>query len=306
MELIPMNRKTVSTLLLLGILIIVVLSGGIYTYYIQDSEIEEKQAELDNLKLNAQNTEELKIQLADLSKRVEELDAILALRKYIIPVNIPQSNFFKFVNNISANFDEHSYVNVEYLGNGDPASFYSYLYSIKGTAEFNDLFKLVYAIEQSKELKKILKGKLNNFVEVDKEGFPHYLVTYNFEVLVYYADNDTYASAKYNENKLNSNPLYNIFYPLIRDEIPPNSDNLLDVQTARLLALIPDGAYVADASGQTHLLWEGDEVYLGYLTKIDYTNNEVKFVLNKGGVIEKITLAIEQNMQENDKKLTSK
>ena len=70
--------------------------------------------------------------------------------------------------------------------------------------------------------------------------------------------------------------------------------------------MIPDGAYVADASGNTHLLWEGDEVYLGYLTKIDYSTNEVKFVLNKGGVIEKITLKLEQNLSENDKKSKSK
>lgn len=301
-----MNRKIVSTLILIGILVIVAASGSIYTYYFQASDIDENQKELDALNLSSLNTEELQIQLADLKQRVDELDAILALRKYIIPINLPQSKFFKFVNNVSSNFTDQSYVNVEYLGEGDPGNFFSYLYSIKGTADFNDLFKLVYSIEQSKELKKILNGKLNNFVEVDQEGFPHYLVNYSFEVLVYYSDNDNFASSKYSENKLNSNPLYNIFFPLIRDEIPPNSDNLLDVQSAQLLALIPDGAYVADASGKTHLLWEGDEVYLGYLTKIDYVKNEVKFVLNKGGVIEKVTLALEQKMQENDKKLTSK
>jgi len=301
-----MNRKTVSTLLLLGILIFIAISGGLYTYYFQASDIEDNQKELDELKINAQNTEELKMQLADLKKKVQELDSILALRKYIIPVDIAQSKFFKFVNEVSSNFSEHSYVDLQFNGNGDQGDFDSYLYNLKGTAEFNDLFKLVYAIEQSKELKKVVKGNLNNFVEVDEDGFPHYLVSYNFDVTIYYSNNDDFASANYKENRLNSNPLYNIFYPLIRDEIPPNSDELLDVQTGQLLALIPDGAYISDASGKTHLLWEGDEVYLGYLTKIDYTTNEVKFVLNKGGVIEKVTLAIEQNTSENDKKLTSK
>jgi len=301
-----MNRKTVSTLLLLAILVIIAITGGIYTYYFQASDIEENEKELKSLEIDAQNTEELQLQLNDLKNRVVELDSILALRKYIIPINLSQSDFFKFVNGVSAQFSEYSHVNVEYEGNGDPGDFFSYLYRIKGTAEFSDLFKLVYSIEQSKELKKVLLGDLNNFVEVDKDGLPHYLVTYNFDVMVYYSDDDTYASAQYKENSLKSNSLYNIFFPLIRDEIPPNIDNLLDVQTAQLLALIPDGAYVADASGKTHLLWEGDEVYLGYLTKIDYSSNEVKFVLNKGGVIEKVTLKLEQNLSENGKKLTSK
>ena len=301
-----MNRKLISTLLLLGILVLIVAAGSVYTYYVQGGEIDENQIKLDNLTINAHNTEELEMQLADLKDKVAQLDSILSLRKYIIPVNIPQSDFFKFVNKVSSNFSEYSHVNVEYQGNGAPGNFNSYLYTIKGTAEFNDLFKLVYAIEQSKELKKVTKGDLNNFVEVDSEGLPHYLVSYSFNVIVYFSDNDTYASAEYNENSLKSNSLYNIFFPLIRDEIPPNVDNLLDVQTAQLLAVIPDGAYVSDASGNSHLLWEGDEVYLGYLTKIDFTTNEVKFVLNKGGVIEKITLKLEQNSEENEKKLTSK
>lgn len=300
-----MNRKVISTLILIAILIFISVTGGIYIYYFQANDIEENQIELSELKVHAQNTEDLKIQLADLKLKVVELDSILNLRKYIIPLNVSQAKFFKFVNNVSSNFSDLSHVNVEFNGAGDPGDFFSYMYSIKGAAEFHDLFKLLYAIEQSKELKKVLKGTLNNFVEVDPDGIPHYLVTYAFDVQVYYSDNDTYAAAKYNENQLKANPLYNIFYPLIRDEIPPNSDNLLDVQTAQLLALIPDGAYVADSGGKTHLLWEGDEVYLGYLTKIDYTTNEVKFVLNKGGVIEKVTLKLEPKTGENDKKLTS-
>lgn len=301
-----MNRKLTSTLLLLGILVLIIISGGTYTYYFQENDIAEKQKKLDELTINAYDTEDLKVQLADLKVKVAELDSILALRKYIIPVSLPQSDFFKFVNNVSSQFSELSHVNVEFQGSTDPTDFYSYIYAIKGTAEFSDLFKLLYAIEQSKELKKIIDGELTNFVEVDNEGIPHYLVSYSFKVLVYYSDTDTYASAQYKENSLKSNSLYNIFFPLIRDEIPPNVNDLLDVQTAQLLALIPDGAYVADAGGNTHLLWEGDEVYLGYLTKIDYNTNEVKFVLNKGGVIEKITLKLEQNLAENDKKSKSK
>ena len=69
---------------------------------------------------------------------------------------------------------------------------------------------------------------------------------------------------------------------------------MLFVQNAVLLALIPDGAFLADASGNTFLLWEGDKVYLGYLTNIDYQKSEVSFVLNKGGIIETKTLTLEK------------
>ncbi|MFZ1292459.1 MAG: hypothetical protein WAR79_20380 [Melioribacteraceae bacterium] len=301
-----MNRKTFSTLLLVAIFGIITITGSAYTYYFQSNDIDDNDKQLKDLKINAQNTEELEMQLADLKLKIVEMDSILSLRKYVIPTKITQSSFFQFVNDVSAGFTENSHVNVEYVATGEQGSFSTHNYVLKGTADFNDLFKLIYSVEQSKELKKITKGNLTNFVEVDEEGNPHYLVTYSLEAMVYFSDNDMFASANYAENRLEPNPLYNIFYPLIREEIPPNSEGLLDVQTAQLLALIPDGAYLTDASGTTHLLWEGDKVYLGYLTKIDYTTNEVKFILNKGGVIENIALTLVQKDIEKDKKNTRK
>ncbi len=295
-----MNRKTISTLALIGIFFAVTIVGSVYVYYYQAKEIESKDKELKDLKVNAENTEELEIQLADLKKRAAELDSILALRKFVIPVDIKQANFFKFIDVTIRKFSDFSHVDVEYTGPGDVENFKSYTYNIKGTAEFNDLFKLIYAIEESKELKKITSGSIKNFVEVDDKDFPHYLVSFDLDVIVYYSDNNQFASSKYKENRLNTNYLYNIFYPLIRDEIPPNNRDLLDVQSGQLLALIPDGAYLTDDSGKTYLLWEGDEVYLGYLTKIDYDKNEVKFILNKGGIIEKVTLSLENKLANND------
>jgi hypothetical protein len=94
--------------------------------------------------------------------------------------------------------------------------------------------------------------------------------------------------------------LYDAFYPLLRNDIPANTDGLLDVQGAKLLALVPEGAFLSDASGGTFLLWEGEPVYLGYLTSIDYKNNKVKFIINRGGVIEKVELYLEK--EETNKK----
>jgi hypothetical protein len=301
-----MNRKLVSTILLIAIFVIIAIVGSGYTYYVQGKKIKANEKQLKDLKINAQNTEDLEFQLADLKVKIAQMDSILSLRKYVVPTHIMQSGFFKFINEISSQFSENSHVDVEYVGESTEGSFSKYTYTLKGVAEFNDLFKLIYSTEESKELKKISKGSLTNFVNVDDEGIPHYLVTYSLEAQVYYSTNDMFATTNYTENKLNTNPLYNIFYPLIREEIPPNTDNLLDVQTAQLLALIPDGAYVADASGNTHLLWEGDKVYLGYVTKIDYTTNEVKFILNKGGVIEDVTLKLEQKNEDKEKEKKSK
>jgi hypothetical protein len=100
------------------------------------------------------------------------------------------------------------------------------------------------------------------------------------------------------ENNLSTRAYHDAFYPIIRNEIPPNIDMLLDVQGAKLLALIPEGAFLSDVKGNTYLLWEGEQVYLGYLTKIDYEHNTVSFILNKGGIIEKVDLYLQPEIKK--------
>lgn len=289
-----MNRKIINTLALVAILLLIIIGGSIFSFVVQKGKIDEKTKELNSLNANTSNTEELLTKLDNLKSRAAELDSILSLRKFNIPIRLKQSDFYDFVNKISYNFAPDSYVNIEYAELINQQHYNYFTYKLSGTAYFNDVYKLIYAIEQSKSLKKILTCTFTNFVSVDEEGAPHYYVNYTFKVAVYFSENDQYASAVTKENRLVPNPIYDIFYPLIRNEIPPNVDDLLDVQAAQLLALIPEGAFIADAKGVTYLLWEGDQVYLGYLTEIDYDKNEVHFVLNKGGIIEKVTLELDK------------
>ena len=289
-----MNRKLKNTLALVAILLLIIIGGSIFSFVMQKGKIDEKTKELNSLNANTSNTEDLLAKLDNLKSRAAELDSILSLRKFNIPVGLLQSDFYDFVNKVSFNFAPDSYVNIEYADLVIQTHYNHFTYKLSGTAYFNDVYKLIYAIEQSKSLKKILTCNFTNFVSVDDEGVAHYYVNYTFKVAVYFSDNDQYASAVTKENRLVPNPIYDVFYPLIRNEIPPNIDGLLDVQAAQLLALIPEGAFIADSKGVTYLLWEGDQVYLGYLTEIDYDKNEVHFVLNKGGIIEKVTLELDK------------
>jgi hypothetical protein len=186
-------------------------------------------------------------------------------------------------------------VNVEYLDQIKDKEFFVHQYKLSGSGYFNEVYSMIFAIEQSKELKKIKQLNLGNLIRTDNEGVPLFLVSFDMTAQVYYSADNRFAAVATLENNLSTGPLYDAFYPLIRNEIPPNVDNLLDVQGAKLLALIPEGAFVADTKGNTYLVWEGEQVYLGYLTKIDYDNNTVSFILNKGGIIEKVTLELDKN-----------
>ncbi len=289
-----MNKKLKSTIGLVALLLLLLLVGGIYIFVIQRGKLNEKKAKLTELNQNVQDPEELQQRYQNLVVRSQILDSILSSRKFNIPQNTSSIKFFNFINGIVASFPEESQVNIEYLGQKPEKEFFAHEYKISGGGYFNDVYHLIYAIEQSKELKKIPSVSLSNLIKTDEDGIPEFMVNFELTVQVYFSSDSRFAPAEFVENNLSTGPIYDVFYPLIRNEIPPNIDNLLDVQGAKLLALIPEGAFVADTKGNTYLVWEGEQVYLGYLTKIDFNNNTVGFILNKGGIIEKVSLELDR------------
>ena len=289
-----MNKKLRSTLSLVGLLLLIVIVSGVYVFVFQRGKLNQKKNKLEELRASNYNTQQLAQQYKDLLKRSTVLDSILAARKFNIPQNLSQIKFYDFINNVSAPYSDESQVDVEFVERKQDKDFFYYDYKLSGKAPYKDLYNLIYAIEHSKELKKITNIALNNLVVTDKDGVPDFLVGFTMNVGVYFSNNDRFATAKLVENNLRTTTTYDAFYPDIRNQIPPNIDNLLDVQGAKLLALIPEGAFVADNKGNTYLVYEGEQVYLGYLTKIDYDKNTVNFILNKGGIIEKVQLALEK------------
>jgi hypothetical protein len=289
-----MNRKLQNTLALVGLLVFILIAGGVYIFIFQRGDLSAKEEKLRELKANDYNTEQLTLQYEDLYRRSMVLDSVLAARKFNIPQNLSSIKFYDFVTHLTSSLSSDCDVDVEYVEQKQDRDFMYYEYKLKGVSPYNDLYKFIFGIEQSKELKKIKNISLGSMVVNEKEDGPKFFVTFDMLVHVYYSSNNRFATAEFVENDLTGKPVYDVFYPLLRNEIPPNIDGLLDVQGAKLLALVPEGAFLTDASGGTFMLWEGEPVYLGYLTSIDYKNNKVKFIINRGGVIEKLELFLEK------------
>lgn len=293
-----MNRKLKNTLGLVGLLIFILVAGGIYIYVVQKGSIKEKTKKVSEL--NSHSMEKTKIveELDYMKTRAAELDSILAARKFNIPKDISSIKFYTFVNGLYPYMNPDMRINIEYEGLKPEKEFQFYEYKVSGGGDYNDLYRFLYSIEQGKELKKIRNLTLSNMVIEDKDGVPQFLVGYNMTVNVYFSKDDRFATTQIVENDLATRPYHDVFYPLIRNEVPPNVDMLLDVQGAKLLALVPEGAFLSDVKGNTYLLWEGEQIYLGYLTKIDYDHNTVSFILNKGGIIEKVDLYLQPEIKK--------
>jgi len=298
-----MNRKIKNTLVLVVLLLFILAAGGAFIFFVQNNSIEAKNTQLATIKANNYDPEMLTNQYQTLLSRSALLDSVLAARKFNIPVKLSSIKFFDFLTSISNSFNSITQIDVEYIDVFPEKDFFYHEYKLSGGGNYHDIFKLIYAIEQSKELKKVTTATFSNYIQTDAEGYPQFLVNFTLTAHVYYSNNDRFSTTVLVENDLTAPSTSNPFYPLVQNEIPPNFDNLLEVQGARLLALIPEGAFLSDAKGNTFLLWEGEQVYLGYLTQINYDHNKVNFVLNKGGIIEKVELSLEKDNIQNENKM---
>lgn len=297
-----MNKKLRSTLVLLAFLLIILIAGGSYLYFVQSKDLNEKRDKLKELQAKALDPQELFAQYQGLLVESNRLDSILANREFNIPQNLSSIKFYNFVNNITNGFSDKAQVNIEFLEQKQEKEFFYHEYKLTGFGYFNEVYNLIFAIEHSKELKKVTNISLGNLVQTKTDEVPIYLVSFTLNAKAYFSTDNRFAPATFVENNLGAPTLYDAFYPLIRNEIPPNVDELLDVQGATLLALIPEGAFIADSKGNTYLIWEGEQVYLGYLTKIDYQNSRVSFILNKGGIIEKMDLELDRTELKKENK----
>ena len=85
----------------------------------------------------------------------------------------------------------------------------------------------------------------------------------------------------------------NPYYPLIRP-IPPNDENLPNVEASRLIALTGRTAHIIDQTGVLKRISIGDRVYLGRLSSINLDSNEAVFQLNRGGIMDQVVLSLSQ------------
>lgn len=294
-----MSQKIKNTIIILVAAVLITSGGFVYSYYYQGEDIRISEKKLKKLEAEFTSPEELKMKIFKAKNEVAVIDSQLAERKFIIPKELTEKDFYDFVNNHYTDVATHTYTNIDYVQEksekiGD-ITIKFHLFKVNGVGRFQRVYQLLNAIEQSKELKKIVKAEMLEYTHVDKKGYPRYLVKFDLEVKAYFAATDRFTSTQYTENNLKHRELYNAFYPLIRNTIKPNVSDLPDIQNGELLFLFPEGAYIADTKGNTHVLKEGDKVYLGYLTSIDYKTQTVNFILNKGGIIHDYTLTISKN-----------
>ena len=151
-----MKKKNKSLIILAVIFVLMTAAGAIYTLGFQQKDLNVKDKKLEQLRANYSSLETLKIQLKKAEEKVSVVDSLLFSGRFTIPQNIKQSNFYNFVDSYCGDYSVYTFTNTEFVNKGVENGFNYYTYKVSGNNSFDNVYGLVYAIEHSKELKKII------------------------------------------------------------------------------------------------------------------------------------------------------
>ncbi len=169
-------------------------------------------------------------------------------------------------------------------------------YNLRGEAPFFVFYNFLWYLENGRRLYRLQQVNLRGVETRDPDtDVQRLMVTFDMQLRGYFTSVEELFTST-GQRQVRPNALrYNPFQPLILSDIPPNIHRRVEVERSELRAVLPDKAILVDHEGVIRTLREGDEVYLGYVTKFVPEESRVEFVLNKGGIIERFNLYIRYN-----------
>lgn len=289
-------RKRKKRRIVFLILIVLVGSTSLYFNKIKiDSEVKKlSQIKKDNklYQLSINSPDEM---IAAINQKIDSIENEVAISKKIIPHYKSSVDVYDRILKVINMFGESTKINLEKIESLQSDKFWEEKFRIEGEGNFRDVFSLIHLFENSPELYSIKIKEIKHTYSTNVEGNVEDRIHFDFDLYAYYT-----TSSDYDLDTLINRPsnyrvafISNYLNPLIKVDIPPNDDGLFEVEGSKLLAIMPDMVYLIDKNGNSITLSEGDPVYLGYLTKIEYENYSCEFLLNKGGILERVKLTID-------------
>jgi hypothetical protein len=286
--------------IVLGILLLLILGIGTYIRAFNlPKQHEVIKAEVKRIDEELQNTPNLVNEFNDLSAQLAETQRRWENRNRDIPhTDITSETYAYFSRIIDLSGDVK--LNLLYAGTQQRGNYGFNVYNLKGEAPFDHYYKFIWFLENGRKLYKIqtltAKG-VEVPPRINSEG--GMIVTFEMIVHAYFSSVPELSSAPAEREILPNYLVVDPFSAVISSGIPPNLRGLIEIERSDLKAVIPGKAFVLDQDNVIQTLGEGDEVYLGYVTRILPDEGRIECTLNKGGIIEKVELKIRYGTQQN-------
>ncbi|CAN5260450.1 hypothetical protein BH23BAC3_BH23BAC3_11900 [soil metagenome] len=275
-----------NTIILLLVLLLIAAGGFLLIYFYQMPQIEqlEEQIEIDQADYNskreiADKVPSLEVQFEQSKSFIENFDKTLfrtnnpdQVYRFLSILSDTDPIVFDFVFNDSTNTDRYGIVTSQLTGRGP----------------YSAVLNFLTRIENSEPVQKIENLVISPVSQVNEYNY----VTFNFRLSSYY-DRLNLFNAR-NTPGISERIAFashNPFFPHIRN-IEPNTDELVSVEQSQLVGIGNGVVYLLDQNGALQTLRERDRVYLGRLETININQGNATFRLNKGGIVELVSLEV--------------
>lgn len=277
-----------NTLVLLVVLLLIAITGFFYFSWYQlpkindlQSRVETKQEEYDRKRQIADQLPGLEARFEQSKQFIENFDKTLfktsnpdQVYRFLSILSATDPVEFNYVFNDSTNTDRYGIVNSQIAGRGAYRAVLNFITRIENSEPVQKIDQLVISPE-------------NQPGEYNYVSFNFKLASYFDRIKFFNARNTPGVSGQI------SFASHNPFYPLIRD-VEPNTDDLINIEQSQLVGIGNGLVYLLDQNGKLQTLRERDRVYLGVLESININLGNAVFRLNKGGIIESVSLEVER------------
>ncbi len=284
-----------NSIVLAVLLVLAAAAGFGYIYFEQEPKLEKLQEERETLMQQLGDPDDLFDRLLSVQERVELLNASWRQRPKTLPTEEDASRTNQYLNDIlmyTPDLDLNVFTEEQVEQNGC-----GYIrYHLAGQGPFPSFGRMVQYLEYGPRLMKLANFDIREVHKVnDDMGRIEHTVQFDVDIFAYYSNQEAFADTLATLSLANTSfqPFgHDPFRSLITPEIPPNTFDLPNVEQSTLLAIMKGKAFISDQNNQLVMLSEGDEVYLGYVSKIMPERRQVLFLLNKGGMIERFILTL--------------
>lgn len=294
-----MSYKSRNTLILATFVTLILVFSGYQILWSYPSEISSADKRIKKLRGQLVSLRDMESQLLDMQDQVDISEEKLKNIDKVVTRRLPSSATYSYLNEILA-YSGVIKFNLNYTRSKETEKYGYHIYRVNGEGSFYRISNFLWYLERGPQIYKVKSFSLRSIESTDPETEKfQLLIPFEMEIWGFYAKVDDVPSAKRKLSHVKGLRAHNAFYPYVLRNLPPNVDNLLEVERSELKAVTQEKALVTDADGKVHTLALGDEVYLGFLNRLDPDAGEAEFSLNKGGVFERVVLQLKyENIQE--------
>jgi len=307
-----------SNQVLLTVFLLLVVGAGTYlTYFRQEATLNELQTEIEAKEQELLEIRALRSDLQDGEEALRGLRTEWAGRYRVVPDTLTSADLIDyFATHTRTGFKRF---NVTSEGRAQNGAYSTYTFSVEGKAFFTSLYRFVWTMENNRPFYRIRDLSLNYQEErtTDEESGRTRMdlfVGFQMDVQAVYGlvedlpgpqgEDDLFQTADRSLASMDTPPSLplsvvpapvpdiNPFYPLIFEEVPPNEEGRLNLDTAQLISIV-DGRAVFETGRGLERLTEGDRVYLGRIVEVDAAQGRVRARLNRGGIIDEVVRTLD-------------